>query len=168
MKVRNGCVSVLVAVCLLVGVACAGVSRVPVVPASQHDNKVAIRGLVQTTVSDPHAFAPTTQRSWLEVCDYRVDRGEDENVVQFPDYIYENCTRDGAVQFTTTNGYLDGLGSAALYSGAIVGGAYFIGKGLGDSGSNVSQSGGGSSQTQQQGQIQGQQQGIIQHGGSKH
>lgn len=118
--------------------------------------------MVQRTVSDPHAFAPTTQRSWLEVCDRRVETRETPSGQVEEVEHYDNCERDGQVQFTTTNGYLDGLGAAALYSGAIVGGAYFIGKGIGDSGTTVNQSGGGASQAQSQFQEQRQTQSNFQ------
>ena len=154
--VQSGYMSIVVVLLLFITVGCSGVS---VVGYPLENGK----HMVQRTVSDPHAFSPTTQRSWMEVCEKKVTN-DDFNL---PEVEYKNCETNGLVQFSTTNGYLDGLGSAALYSGAIVGGAYFIGKGLGDSGSNVSQSGGGASQSQQQGQVQGQQQGIIQHGGGK-
>lgn len=116
------------------------------------------RYTVQRTVSDPHAFSPTTQRSWMEICNEKIDEE------------YLHCTRDGLVQFATVNGYLDGLGGAALYSAAIVGGAYFIGDGIRHSGStttnNTNQTGGGANQNQgqAQGQSQGQFQNQSQHG----
>lgn len=110
---------------------CAGVSTV--------GYEMGGRWHVQRTISDPHAFAPSVQRSWMETCD-KNDKGE-----------YVNCAEQGTVQFATTSGYLDGLGAAALYSGAIVGGSALIGNGLKHSGTSVNQNGAASAgQTQTQ------------------
>lgn len=146
-------VSVLV-LCMIVSViGCTGVS---VVGYPLDDGQY----LVQRTISDPHAFAPTTQRSWLEVCTRRVETVQHGQANASEIEHFEHCQRDGSVQFTTTNGYLDGLGSAALYSGAIVGGAALIGTGIAQSGSTTTlqsnQAGAAATQSQGQGQAQSQ------------
>lgn len=144
-----------VMLCVIVLTACSGVSRVPL---ALHGGEVDGKVMVQTTVSDPHAFAPTTQRSWMEVCDYKKTEDHQE--------VYSNCDRAGIVQFTTQSGYLDGLGSAALYSASIVGGAALIGNGISKSGSvsttNTSQTGGGATVEQTQSQHQSGYQKIEQ------
>lgn len=122
----------LVVILLSITVGCAGVSNVsyPLSDGTYHN---------QRTLTDPHAFSPTVQRSWMEICQAKADAAE-------PDYT--QCSSQGTVQFATTGGYLEGLGAAALYSGAIVGGAALIGNGLAQSGTTVNQAGGGAQQSQ--------------------
>lgn len=118
---------------------CSGVSRVYIA-----DYATGGKALIQTTVSDPHAFAPTTQRSWLELCEKatpkpRVMRAGNE-AIELRDYDYVNCQRQGDVQFTTASGYITGLAGPLLYSGAAVGAAALIGDGLAESGDRSSNS----------------------------
>lgn len=151
---------VILAVLGMLMVACAGVSNVSYPLADGRFQN-------QRTVSDPHAFAPTQARSWLEVCQAKADApGE-------PDYTA--CSQTVDMRFSTVSGYADGIGSAMVHSAGFVGGMYLLGEGIGDSGSTTNQTtnqqGGGA--TQSQGQLQGQfqkqgqHQGIV-NGGGKH
>ena len=108
----------------------------------------------QRTVSDPHAFSPTTQRSWMEICaakDGQVGAKDLE-----PDYT--KCGESADLQYAVNAGYLDGFAGAAVQAGAIAYAGHAIGRGLGNSGDTVTQEGGGASQSQRQGQQQGQSQ----------
>jgi hypothetical protein len=151
----RGLIVSLLSVVLLVG--CAGVSRVPL------DKALTARQVVMTTVSDPHAWAPTTQRSWLELCDVTAKPAFDDKYSFEWVHTFQNCVPSGEVQFTSATGYVAGLVGPVLYSGAALGSAALIGPlGLAKSGPTVNQSGGGASQSQQQGQAQ--QQGQFQVG----
>lgn len=111
---------------------CARVSRVPLYELKEATGRVQ----VQTTVSDPHAFAPTAQRSWLEECTY-------ERLPFEPggeDYGFKDCSKATDPQFTTASGYISGLAGPLLYSGAALGSAALIGNGLADSRSTTSTS----------------------------
>jgi hypothetical protein len=113
---------------------------------------------VQRTVSDPHAWAPTTQRSWMETCDATpISAKPKENGFE-QEYNYHHCVTEGQVQFSTNSGYMDGFGKSVVQTGAILGAAAILADGIRDSGSVTNQTGGGATQSQQQGQHQGQQQ----------
>ena len=107
----------------------------------------------QVTMSDPHAFSPSHSYSWLELCQYThkdvpfKEAATHQQYVDGDTVIY-GCQKNGEYHFATTSGYADGLGSAALYSGAMLGGAALISHGLSQSGSTVTQ--GANTQTQSQ------------------
>ena len=141
---------ILTLITLLTITACSGVSNVSYQRADGTFHN-------QRTVSDPHAFAPTAQRSWLEIC--QPIKGTTE-----PDYM--NCTEATDPRYATTSGYADGIGTAVVQGGAFVGGMYLLGQGIADSGSVTNQSGGGATsqsnavnvQSQSQSQVQSQHQ----------
>lgn len=135
-------------VSLLLG-GCSGITRVPILNPGQTEGRV----MVQTTVTDPHPFSPTHSRSWMEECDYHQ---EHDRFTLMTKHVYEDCSGTTHQQFATSSGYLDGLGAAALYSGAIVGGAALIGNGIAKSGSTINQNGGGAQADQSQVQTQQQ------------
>lgn len=140
---RMSILALLVAIGIMTG--CSGVSNVSY-PMSDGTYRN------QRTVSDPHAFAPTHSRSWLETC--KAKPGTQE-----PDYT--NCVETVDPRYATTSGYLDGMGASMVQAGAIVGGSYLIGQGLKGSRSTITQEGGGASQSQDQDQGQRQEQRIT-------
>lgn len=120
--------SVLFSFMMLLIVGCSTNSFVPV------HNLTETTTLGQRTVSDPHAFAPGTQRSWLEVCQRQVSADKSKTVT----YV-EPCTSvilDGT-QFATFSPYVTGIATPVIQAGAIVGGAALIGNGLRHSGSTT-------------------------------
>lgn len=93
--------------------------------------------LVMRTVTDPHSMTASIQRNWLEVCGTKT-HNDYTNCVMVPD----------TQQFVSSQGYVATIAGPMMYSGAIVGGAYYLGKGLGQSGSvtnNQTTSGAGAS-----------------------
>jgi hypothetical protein len=122
--------SFILTVIALVLTACAGVSNVsyPLADGTFRN---------QRSVSDPHAFAPTQARSWLETCQAKADNPTE------PDYT--RCTDAVDPRYATVSGYADGIGAAAVHSAGFVGGMYLLGQGIGDSGSRTTNtnSGGG-------------------------
>ena len=127
--------SVLFSFMMLLIVGCSTNSFVPV------HNLTETTTLGQRTVSDPHAFAPGTQRSWLEVCQRQVSADKKKTVT----YV-EPCTSvilDGT-QFATFSPYVTGIATPVIQAGAIVGGAALIGNGLRHSGSTTNNSNGNS------------------------
>ena len=120
--------SVLFSFMMLLIVGCSTNSFVPV------HNLTETTTLGQRTVSDPHAFAPGTQRSWLEVCQRKVSADNKKTVT----YV-EPCTSvilDGT-QFATFSPYVTGIATPVIQAGAIVGGAALIGNGIRQSGSRT-------------------------------
>lgn len=108
---------------------CSSVSRVPL-PLNTNPALQTTRALVQTTISDPHAIAPTTQRSFLELCSL-----SEESVLKiFTRIVYTDCERQDDVQFTTASGYISGIAAPLLYSSAIAYAGHEIGRGLRQSG----------------------------------
>lgn len=132
---------VLCALSILTLTACSSVSTVHY-PMADGNFKV------MRSVSDPHAFAPTSQRSWLETCAPKVEKASEPDLT--------NCTDPVDPRYATVSGYADGIGSAVVHSAGFVGGMYLLGAGIADSGTTVQQQGGGASQQQGQGQAQGQ------------
>ena len=125
--------SVLFSFMMLLIVGCSTNSFVPV------HNLTETTTLGQRTVSDPHAFAPGTQRSWLEVCQRQVSADKKKTVT----YV-EPCTSvilDGT-QFATFSPYVTGIATPVIQAGAIVGGAALIGNGIAKSGSTTNNSNG--------------------------
>ena len=125
--------SVLFSFMMLLIVGCSTNSFVPV------HNLTETTTLGQRTVSDPHAFAPGTQRSWLEVCQRQVSADKKKTVT----YV-EPCTSvilDGT-QFATFSPYVTGIATPVIQAGAIVGGAALIGNGIRHSGSTTNNSNG--------------------------
>jgi hypothetical protein len=135
---------IILAIILLLTSACAGVSRIPL------DEKFSGRQPVLTTISDPHALAPTTQRSWMELCDVTARQNPEAVFYHEWQHKFANCTPMGDVQIGTATGYVAGLMQPFIYAGAMVGSAFLIGDGLSKSGPTVNQSGGGATQSQQQ------------------
>jgi hypothetical protein len=74
--------------------ACTSFLKEPVHPASQYDIKPH-HGLVLSQVGSRWVSGKT--RTWLETCDYIIDRKPGEPYVLFPDYIYTNCVQVGNV-----------------------------------------------------------------------
>lgn len=153
---------VLMAVMGLMG--CSGMSAVGY-PLATSAPKEEWKYRVMRTVSDPHAFSASAPRSWMEICEGTTDPkkiqdlsatqrqnggGHDGYAVE-----YFNCTVEGDILATPTTGYLDGLGKAMMYTGAALGSSAILADGIRDSGSTTIQSGGGASQSQTQGQVQG-------------
>lgn len=132
---------------------CSGVSQVGY-PIQKNGNVNEWKHRVLTTISDPHAFTASAPRSRLEICDGTPVKGSDAN--GFPLlFEYSHCVGETSWLETPTTGYLDGLGKALVYGGAMVGTGALIGDGLSRSGDSINQSGGGATQSQ------GQAQGII-------
>jgi hypothetical protein len=104
--------------------------------------------MVLRTVTDPHSMSASIQRNWREVCQTRTHNG------------YTNCTElPGTEQFVSSQGYVATLAGPVMQTGAIVGGAYYIGKGLSKSGTtnnNNTQSGAGAGASASSNQHQGQ------------
>jgi hypothetical protein len=109
----------------LVTVGCATNSVVPI-------SQVGPETLILRTVSDPHALAPTVQSSVHQLCQ------TDDQVTWYGGTTvrYRNCHEvvvPGA-QLVTTTGYIAGVMGPVIYAGGILGGGYFVGRGLGHSG----------------------------------
>lgn len=102
--------------------------------------------MVMRTITDPHSMTANQQRNWLEVCATKTHK----------DYL--NCTMiPDTQQYTSTQGYFATIAGPAMYSGAIVGGSYYLGKGISKSGSvmnNSTSSGAGASASSDQSQSQ--------------
>lgn len=94
--------------------------------------------LGQRTVSDPHAFSPGTQRSWLEVCQRKVTEGTvyGTNV----DYVQPCEVSTLATNFVTFSPYVTGIATPIIQAGAIVGGAALLADGIRDSASRTTNS----------------------------
>jgi hypothetical protein len=122
-------------------VGCSSVSRIPL------DETLTGRQLVMTTMSDPHALAPTAQRSWIELCDVTANQTTRAVFYRAWQHVFENCSTVGEIQNNTATGYLSGLMQPLIYSGAAVGSAFLIGDGLSKSGPTVNQMGGNQSQS---------------------
>lgn len=135
-KLKLGLALALLALYVVAMVGCSGVSRVPY--GIEKDGTV----LVQTTVSDAHAFAPTSQRSWLERCEYRTEKVGAivvaNQVRDRYDVHYTNCVPLSDVHYASTTGYIAGVAGPLLYSGAVVGASALLGAGIADSGSTTS------------------------------
>lgn len=145
---------------VLVGSMLAGCGSVSVVGYPREDGK----WVVMRTMTDPHAISPTPQRNWTELCDRKVVIPAKAERPDADDFV--NCLRQGEEQFTTTTGYISGLVSPLLYSGAVVGGAYYIGKGLSQSGGTTynntsSESGAGAAASSSSSAVSSQQQGYA-------
>jgi hypothetical protein len=93
----------------------------------------------QRTVSDPHAFAPTQARSWLETCQPKAENPKE------PDYT--RCSDAVDPRYATVSGFADGIGAAMVHSAGFVGGMYLLGQGIGDSGSQTTNTTTGGSAT---------------------
>lgn len=146
-SITEGTMKAMMTIAIMVLVmGCAGVSRIPL------DEKYTGRQLVQTTISDPHAWAPTTQRSWLELCDVTVAPSKIGWWLELFEWEHKfaNCVPQGEAQFSTATGYIAGAMQPLIYSGAMVGSAWLIGDGLSKSGPTVNQTGGGATQSQTQ------------------
>jgi hypothetical protein len=93
--------------------------------------------MVMRTVTDPHSMSASIQRNWMEVCTTKT-HNDYTNCVMLPD----------SQQFVSSQGYIATIAGPVMQTGAIVGGAYYIGKGLSQSGSvtnNQTSSGAGAS-----------------------
>lgn len=132
---------------LIVGLLVAGCATNSIVPVydlpDQPNGNGQKRQIVMHTVSDPHAFATTVQRSWLEDCAFV--REKDAN-----DWTWERWKDCHPVALegthvATSTGYISGLAGPALQAGGMVGAGALIGNGLSKSGSqtNVNQSNAG-------------------------
>lgn len=75
------------------------------------------------TLTDVNAFAPTTTVKFVLHCE---PTGHDNDMPR--------CRPSDVGSKDTTAGVVTGFGSALVNSAAIVGGSYFIGKGIGNSG----------------------------------
>jgi hypothetical protein len=145
-------------VALLMSVLVVGCSSVSNVSYKQADGTFKN----QRVISDPHAFAPTAQRSWLEVCQAK------QGMPDEPDY--GNCNNAVDSRYATVSGYADGIGSAVVHSAGFVGGMYLLGQGIADSGTTVQQSGGGAEANSSSKSYQSQRQSAdidIRNGGHR-
>lgn len=115
--------------------------------------------------SNPHAFSPSLVEHYREVCPALPTNPNKPDL--------ENCipetTADGRehYEFAAEGGYAGGFGQSAIQAAGFVGGMYVLGSSLRPAQTNVTQNGGGASQTQGQHQGQLQHQGIV-NGGGKH
>lgn len=118
-------------------------------------NTVGNQMMGQRTVSDLHAFAPTTQRSWVELCTVKKEVGVLWDTTTFVSPC-EPVTVVGS-NFVSASGYIASLAGPLIQAGAIVGGAYLIGDGISKSGSqtNVGQTNGGGNSSSNSGAISG-------------
>src|SRR5687767_5974850 len=91
-KIRSA--SVLVVLVCLVG--CSTYTKAPIFPGSQYTPNKVMHGFVVTTTGTPIWWSGERQ-TWIEQCDYTIDRKEGEPYVLFPTYIYENCKQYGSV-----------------------------------------------------------------------
>jgi len=95
--------------------------------------------------SDTRAFAPSSSDSFFMIC-----KGE-ENL--------KRCKPMGNSKHDSAAGAISGFGSTVVSSAGIVAGAYFLGKGLGNSGNTYTDNSSVNSDNDvkgQQGQLQGQ------------
>jgi hypothetical protein len=80
--------------------------------------------LGQRTVSDPHAFSPGTQRSWMEVCQ-RVTKEEKNGTFKWKETTYVQPCELSAAQpgtnFVTYSPYVNGMATPLIQAGAILG-----------------------------------------------
>lgn len=118
--------------------------------------------LGQRTVSDPHAFSPGTQRSWLEVCQ-RKENKQVSGKFKWSETTYvEPCepTSIEGTNFVTYSPYVNGLATPLIQAGAILGASAILADGIRDSASRTTNtnntSSNGGTQFQGQGQLQGQ------------
>jgi len=123
--------------------------------------------LGQRTVSDPHAFSPGTQRSWMEVCQ-RKDTKQKNGSFKWTETEYvQPCTftaEQPGTNFVTYSPYVNGLATPLIQAGAILGASALLADGIRDSRSSTTNntSSNGGNQAQGQGQLQGQGQGQLQ------
>ena len=80
------------AICVLLVGSFAACSTNSFLPVHQYgDPSSNGTALGQRTVSDPHAFAPGTQRSWMEVCQRKVVKNVNNTIWDEITY-HEPCT----------------------------------------------------------------------------
>ena len=94
--------------------------------------------LGQRTVSDPHAFSPGTQRSWMEVCQRKV-----ADTFFGTDITYKQpceVTQLTGLNFVTFSPYVNGLATPLIQAGAIVGASALLADGIRDSASRTTNS----------------------------
>ena len=89
-------------------------------------------------------FHAVISQSWMEVCKTKLDNPVTEDEFLYP---FQDCKMTGAPQMvpmaSVTTQLVAPVAVAATQAGGMVGMGYFIGKGLGKSGTTVNQSGGG-------------------------
>ena len=99
--------------------------------------------LGQRTVSDPHAFSPGTQRSWMEVCQ-RKDTKQKNGSFKWTETEYvQPCTftaEQPGTNFVTYSPYVNGLATPLIQAGAILGASALLADGIRDSGSRTTNS----------------------------
>ena len=91
--------------------------------AFYHLQKEKVVNIKTVTLTEVNAFAPTTTVQFVLECEEKVN--EDE---------MPRCQPADMGRQNTTPGVVTGFGSSVVSSAAIVGGAYFVGKGIGESG----------------------------------
>lgn len=91
--------------------------------------------LGQRTVSDPHAFAPGSQRSWMEVCQKKETQGKAGKSVNYVEPC-EGVNIQGT-QFVSFSPYVNGIATPVLQAGAIVGSSAILSSGIARSGSRT-------------------------------
>jgi len=82
------------------------------------------RSFVKVSMTDTHAFAPSSSTSVLLECQGVVEDNLSES----------RCRPANVGRHDTGAGVMSSFGSAVISSAGVVGGAYFMGKGLSDSG----------------------------------
>lgn len=113
-------------IALIFTVGCASV-KVQTTPTFEDWETGKITNFTTITLTDTNAFSPSTAVKIVLQC----EPAENEN--ERP-----RCRPSNVGRQDTVPGVISGFGSVVVNSAAIVGGAYFVGKGLGNSGDNVS------------------------------
>lgn len=130
---------------LVSSVACSTNSFLPVReygPVTQNGT-----ALGQRTVSDPHAFSPGTQRSWMEVCQ-RTVKSQKNGAFKWTETTYgEPCTftaEQPGTNFVTYSPYVNGMATPLIQAGAILGASALLADGIRDSAARTTNSNGNS------------------------
>jgi hypothetical protein len=109
------------------------------------DAKKNGRTLGQRTVSDPHAFAPGTQRSWMEVCERKVTAQKSGTFTWTETEYIQPCTftaEQPGTNFVTYSPYVNGMATPLIQAGAILGASALLADGIRDSAARTSNTNG--------------------------
>ena len=89
-------------------------------------------------------FHATNSETWMEYCKTKLDDPQTEEQFLYP---FQDCVREDKYQLSTMGSaasqFVTPVLSTSIQAGGLVGMGYFIGQGLGNSGSTIPQQGGG-------------------------